>query len=188
MEDQTIVDGAADGEVATAAPEVAAPTTTELQTQIANLISNNSRTTNELREELKQEREINALVTKHGDDSDEVRDYRAKQKVQGEITKANLNAAEWQMRVEHPDVPKSVYEGLTSSMEMELAAFKYEAQNKAPVATREPVAPGVVTAGNKGGASLALGTSREIEAAYSKDPGDPVIKEAYRADRKKRGI
>ena len=181
MEDQTIVDGAADGEVAEAAPEVAAPTTTELQTQIANLISNNSRTTNELREELKQEREINALVTKHGDDSDEVRDYRAKQKVQGEIAKANLNAAEWQMRVEHPDVPKSAYEGLTSSMEMELA------QSKAPVATREPVAPGVVTAGNKGGASLALGTSREIQTAYIENPNNPAVKAAYFAERKRVG-
>ena len=89
MEDQTIVDGEASGEAAPAvvgaAPQEATPTTAQLQEQIKGLISSTSRREGELRQELKEMRDVNDLITQFGSDSEEVRDYRAKQKVQGEI-------------------------------------------------------------------------------------------------------
>ena len=63
MEDQTIVDGEASGEAATAAPQEATPTTAQLQEQIKGLISSTSRREGELRQELKEMRDVNDLIT-----------------------------------------------------------------------------------------------------------------------------
>ena len=199
MEDQTIVDGEAGGEAAPvvgAAPQEATPTAaqvSELQEQIKGLISSTSRREGELRQELKEMRDVNELITQFGSDSEEVRDYRAKQKVQGEIEKANSSAAYWQMRAEHPTVPESAYQGATTALEMENAALKYELRNRAetppvaPVESREPVAPNTLTSGGRGSASLALGTTKEIEAAYIENPNNPEVKAAYLAERRRVG-
>ena len=196
MEDQTIVDGEAGGEAATAAPQEATPTAaqvSELQEQIKGLISSTSRREGELRQELKEMRDVNDLITQFGSDSEEVRDYRAKQKVQGEIEKANSSAAYWQMRAEHPTVPESAYQGATTALEMENAALKHELRNRAetppvaPVESREPVAPNTLTSGGRGSASLALGTTKEIEAAYIENPNNPEVKAAYLAERRRVG-
>ena len=196
MEDQTIVDGEAGGEAATAAPQEATPTAaqvSELQEQIKGLISSTSRREGELRQELKEMRDVNELITQFGSDSEEVRDYRAKQKVQGEIEKANSSAAYWQMRAEHPTVPESAYQGATTALEMENAALKYELRNRAetppvaPTESREPVAPNTLTSGGRGSASLALGTTKEIEAAYIENPNNPEVKAAYLAERRRVG-
>ena len=193
MEDQTIVDGEASGEAATAAPQEATPTTAQLQEQIKGLISSTSRREGELRQELKEMRDVNELITQFGSDSEEVRDYRAKQKVQGEIEKANSSAAYWQMRAEHPLVPEAAYQGATTALEMENAALKHELRNRAdtpPVAimeSKDPVAPNTLTSGGRGSASLALGTTKEIEAAYIENPNNPAVKAAYFAERKRVG-
>ena len=196
MEDQTIVDGEAGGEAATAAPQEATPTAaqvSELQEQIKGLISSTSRREGELRQELKEMRDVNDLITQFGSDSEEVRDYRAKQKVQGEIEKANSSAAYWQMRAEHPTVPESAYQGATTALEMENAALKHELRNRAetppvaPTESREPVAPNTLTSGGRGSASLALGTTKEIEAAYIENPNNPEVKAAYLAERRRVG-
>ena len=200
MEDQTIVDGEAGGEAAPAvvgtAPQEATPTAaqvSELQEQIKGLLSSTSRREGEFRQELKEMREVNELMTQFGNDSDEVRDYRAKQKVQGEIEKANSTAAYWQMRAEHPTVPESAYSGATTALEMENVALKHELRNRAetpPVADpepRDPVAPNTVTSGGRSGTSLALGTTKEIEAAYIENPNNPEVKAAYLAERRRVG-
>ena len=196
MEDQTIVDGEAGGEAATAAPQEATPTAaqvSELQEQIKGLISSTSRREGELRQELKEMRDVNDLITQFGSDSEEVRDYRAKQKVQGEIEKANSSAAYWQMRAEHPTVPEAAYSGATTALEMENAALKHELRNRAdtppvaPTESREPVAPNTLTSGGRGSASLALGTTKEIEAAYIENPNNPEVKAAYLAERRRMG-
>jgi len=76
---------------------------------------------------------------------------------------------------------------------MENAALKHELRNRAetpPVAdpaTRDPVAPNTLTSGGRGSASLALGTTKEIEAAYIENPNNPEVKAAYFAERKRMG-
>ena len=97
------------------------------------------------------------------------------------------------MRAEHPLVPEAAYQGATTALEMENAALKHELRNRAdtpPVATMEskdPVAPNTLTSGGRGSASLALGTTKEIQTAYIDNPNNPAVKAAYFAERKRVG-
>lgn len=133
-----------------------------LETQFGEFKSTTSRREGDFRQELKEAREIGDLIAEHGADSDQVRDYRAGLKVQGEIAKANTNAAYWQMRAEYPTVPESAYEGATTSTEMENAALKYERQHPvspaaSPTAEKpeeHPETPDTVTAGGRSPAPL----------------------------------
>jgi hypothetical protein len=192
-EDQTIVDGEVAGE-AQVAPAESTPTTTELQAQINNLVSNGSKRETALT--LRAERAEKAAEL--GKDSDEYQEWEKSQAIAQGATEANQRAAYWQMKAQYPSVPENVYSPEMGATEMENAALKHMKANPgtatatAPATETHPNTPAVATGGAGGGAPTLtteqrLSNETKIKTDYSNFPHDPQISATYLEWRRSKG-